>query len=212
MDHFDIDSTQDTRRDEQLSRLVDLGVHSLSAHTVDAFMALGRGIELEPDGVVVVHPSLVAASVLAPLLSREARPGFVVEDMTDLDEFRPVDGLNVPDASLYSIGPVDRGDDMRNWRPHEALAEITARGRRPLTVSEGISWLLQQPEQLEPNFCFMTIGSRKHKPRGLDARTPAIWISNGAGRDGSERRGAPKVGWCWAGNRHTWLGFASTAR
>ena len=30
------------------------------------------------------------------------------------------------------------------------------------------------------------------------------------GRDGSERRGAPKVGWCWAGNRHTWLGFAST--
>ncbi|WP_432487867.1 DUF5701 family protein [Kineococcus sp. SYSU DK018] len=25
------------------------------------------------------------------------------------------------------------------------------------------------------------------------------------------RRGAPKAGWCWAGNRHTWLGFASTA-
>ncbi|WP_244305614.1 DUF5701 family protein, partial [Kitasatospora cheerisanensis] len=24
-----------------------------------------------------------------------------------------------------------------------------------------------------------------------------------------ERRNAPKVGWCWAGNRHTWLGFGS---
>ena len=81
-------------------------------------MALGRGIELGPDGVVVVHPSLVACSVLAPLLSREAKPGFAVEDMTDLDEFRPVDpGLNVPDVLLYSIGPVDRGDDMRNWSP-----------------------------------------------------------------------------------------------
>jgi len=45
----------------------------------------------------------------------------------------------------------------------------------------------------------------------LDSRTPAIWISNGTGRDGAANRGAPKVGWCWAGNRHTWLGFASAA-
>ncbi|MDN6533090.1 MAG: DUF5701 family protein, partial [Yaniella sp.] len=33
---------------------------------------------------------------------------------------------------------------------------------------------------------------------------------NGTGRDGSANRGAPKVGWCWVRNRHTWLGFAST--
>ncbi|MCT1997492.1 DUF5701 family protein [Brachybacterium muris] len=26
-----------------------------------------------------------------------------------------------------------------------------------------------------------------------------------------ERKGAPKVGWCWANNRHTWLGFGSAA-
>ncbi len=70
--------------------------------------------------------------------------------------------------------------------------------------------MLQQPDRLEPNKCFMTIGSRKPTARGLDARTPAIWISGGTGRDGVARRGAPKVGWCWAGNRHTWLGFAST--
>jgi hypothetical protein len=58
----------------------------------------------------------------------------------------------------------------------------------------------------------MTIASRLQKPNGrLDARTPAIWFSNGTGRDGPERRNAPKVGWCWAGNRHTWLGFASAA-
>ncbi len=58
----------------------------------------------------------------------------------------------------------------------------------------------------------MTIGSRRRKPEGsLDARTPALWISNGTGRDGPANRNAPKVGWCWAGNRHTWLGFASAA-
>jgi hypothetical protein len=98
---------------------------------------------------------------------------------------------------------------MRNWSPNEALPAILARGRTPLTVNEGISWLLQEPKVLEANHCFMTIGSRRPRGATLDARTPAIWISNGTGRDGPARRRAPKIGWCWAGNRHTWLGFAS---
>ena len=49
------------------------------------------------------------------------------------------------------------------------------------------------------------------KPGQAPSRTPAIWISRGTGRDGAARRHAPKVGWCWAGNHHTWLGFASAA-
>lgn len=149
------------------------------------------------------------ASRLALELSRGGKPGFVVEDMTDLDEFVPIAGLQLPEAP-YAIEDVDRGDDLRNLSPAEAYAELAARGRRPLTVNEGISWLLQHPERLEPNFCFMTIASRKPRGSGLDARTPAIWISSGTGRDGRDRRGAPKVGWCWHNNRHTWLGFAST--
>jgi hypothetical protein len=99
---------------------------------------------------------------------------------------------------------------MRNWSPDEALPAITGAGRTPLTVTEGLHWLVQHPAVLERNVCFMTIGSRLAKPSGaLDARTPAIWLSNGTGRDGVARRHAPKVGWCWAGNRHTWLGFAT---
>jgi hypothetical protein len=101
---------------------------------------------------------------------------------------------------------------MANWSPNEALPAILEAGRTPLTLIEGIHWLLQRPEVLERNHCFMTIGSRLRKPNGtLDARTPAIWLSNGTGRDGKVNRDAPKVGWCWAGNRHTWLGFASAA-
>ncbi|WP_238695248.1 DUF5701 family protein [Ornithinimicrobium flavum] len=49
------------------------------------------------------------------------------------------------------------------------------------------------------------------RPGTLDTRVPALWISNGTGRDGQERKDAPKVGWCWAGNHHTWLGIASVA-
>ena len=93
-----------------------------------------------------------------------------------------------------------------------ALPAILAAGRTSLTLSEGIHWLLLRPGVLEPGRCFMTIGSRLRKTDGsLGARAPALWISNGTGRDGPQNRNAPKVGWCWAGNRHTWLGFASAA-
>lgn len=130
----------------------------------------------------------------------------------DLADFVPIGGVVVPDRPLYVIRAVERGDEMGNWSPTDALPAILSRGRSPLTISEGISWLLQEPDKLERNRCFMTIGSRAAKGAALDTRTPAIWISNGTGRDGKENRGAPKVGWCWEGNRHTWLGFASTSR
>lgn len=194
----------------QVEWLVGLGVHDLAGTTPARLRALAP-TTADAAAIVVVHPELVPASRLAPLLSRDDKPGFVVEDMTDLDAFVPRADVEVPEAPLYVVADVDRGDDMRSWSPDEALPEIVSRGRTPLTISEGISWLLQQPARLEPNSCFMCIGSRKPKGRGLDARTPAIWISGGTGRDGRGRRGAPKVGWCWAGNRHTWLGFASAA-
>jgi len=54
----------------------------------------------------------------------------------------------------------------------------------------------QHPELLERNHCFSLAGSR----RG-DRRVPALWIS----------RNAPKLGWCWEGNPHDWLGCASAA-
>lgn len=198
----------------QLERLVELGVPALAGLSPEEFRDLGRDLPALPDTFLVVHPSLVPAGALAPLLSRSGKPGFVVEDLTDLDRFVPIPTVEVPDRPLYLVAGPDRGDDLLDWSPDEALPELTGRGRTPFTISEGISWLLQQPERLEPNRCFMCIGSRTSNARGrLDARTPAIWISGGTGRDGKERKNAPKVGWCWAGNRHTWLGFGSaTAR
>lgn len=206
------DPAAQTAQTAQTARLVDLGVHTLAGLDATAFADLVPDAPAG-DAVLVVSPSLVPAADLAPLLALDGRRGFVVEDLTDLADFVPIEGERLPDAPLYWVTDLERGDEMSSWSPDEALPAIRERGRHPLTVSEGISWLLQEPEQLERNRCFMTIASRKPKAKGtgLDARTPALWISNGTGRDGAARKGAPKVGWCWAGNRHTWLGFASAA-
>jgi Family of unknown function (DUF5701) len=192
----------------QAERLVELGVPGIAGW--DAADLRTEAARLPAGALLVVSPAVVPVSALAPLLDRDGRPGFVVADMTDVDAFGPV--VEVPDAPVYGVLGLDRGDAMANWSPDEALPAIAAAGRTPLTLAEGLHWLLQCPAVLERNRCFMTIGSRLRRPDGrLDARTPALWISGGTGHDGAERKGAPKVGWCWAGNRHTWLGFASAS-
>lgn len=196
--------------DAQVDRLVSLGV--LDVAGLDAHAVRDAVARVDVSGLLVVDRRLAPPSVLAPLLRLGERPGFVVEDMTDVDDFAPLDGLDVPDAPVHVLLGPDRGDDLANWSPEEALPELGARGRSPLLLTEGLHWALQTPEVVERNRCYMTIGSRLRKPGGAyDARTPAVWISLGTGRDGRERRGAPKVGWCWWRNRHTWLGFASAA-
>ncbi|WP_029391866.1 DUF5701 family protein [Streptomyces xiaopingdaonensis] len=197
----------------QAERLIELGVHEpagLSAVELRTFAAAAEAPAGGDGALLAVHPDHVPASALAPLLRRGDKPGFVVTDMPDVDLFAPLDTVAVPDAPLYLLTDLDRGDHMANWSPNEALPALTAEARAPLLLTEGIHWVLQQSAVLERNHCFMTVGSRLRKADGvLDARTPALWISNGTGRDGRERRNAAKVGWCWAGNRHTWLGFAS---
>ncbi len=194
----------------QAERLIELGVHEIAGIAADDVRAFAEKAGADDDVLLVVHPDSAPASALAPLLRRDDKPGFIVTDMRDVDAFVP-SGIELPDSPLYFVTGIDRGDHMSNWSPEEALPALTEAGRTPLALAEGIHWVLQQPSVLERNRCFMTIGSRLRKANGaLDARTPAIWISNGTGRDGRERRDAPKVGWCWWGNRHTWLGFAST--
>ncbi|WP_274911696.1 DUF5701 family protein [Streptomyces sp. WZ-12] len=201
--------------DAQAERLIGLGVHEIAglpAAEVRAFAATVASRAGDEGALLAVHPDRAPASALAPLLRHGGKPGFVVVDMPDVDHFAPLATLPLPDAPLYLLTNPDRGDHLANWSPNEALPALTADARTPLLLTEGIHWVLQQPAVLERNHCFMTIGSRLPKPNGtLDARTPALWLSNGTGRDGRERRNAPKVGWCWAGNRHTWLGFASAS-
>ncbi|MGH3131815.1 MAG: DUF5701 family protein, partial [Gaiellaceae bacterium] len=73
---------------------------------------------------------------------------------------------------------------------------IVPENRSPMTIDEGIALLIHNPEVLETKNCFSLLGSRCG-----DRRVTAMWISGGK----------PRLGWCWAGNPHTWLGSASCA-
>jgi hypothetical protein len=195
----------------QAERLIALGVHDTANLSADQL----REVTIQPQSeaaLLVVHPDVAPASAVAGALSVNGKPAFVVSDLSDVDEFTPIPSAELPDAPVYLVRALDRGDAMANWSPDEALPAIDGAGRTPLALTEGLHWVLQQPEVLQRRHCFMTIGSRRRKKDGsLDSRVPAVWISNGTGRDGPGNRDAPKVGWCWAGNRHTWLGFASAA-
>lgn len=109
--------------------------------------------------------------------------------------YRPIAEVGPPPGRVHALLGVERGEEFCGVRPEEALPVILGRGRTPLTITEGVALVRACPALLEKNRCFMLSGSR----RG-DRRVPALWIS---GR-------SPKLGRCWDGNPHSWLGVAST--
>jgi len=94
----------------------------------------------------------------------------------------------------YLVFDVQRGEEFCDVVPLKAVEAIEERGRTPLSIEEGAALVTHFPELLAKNKCFELAGSRNG-----DKRVPALWIS----------QGAPKLGWCWQGNPHTWLGMAS---
>ncbi|CUU53731.1 hypothetical protein Ga0074812_101229 [Parafrankia irregularis] len=150
--------------------------------------------------VLVVSEELVRAEDIVPLLTLSGRADAGTVDRNHgeggLAPYRPLPILNLPRSDVYLLTDVERGEEFRGIRPADALPAVLERRRTPLTIHEGIALVTHFPEVLEKNNCFMLSGSR----RG-DRRVPAMWIS---GR-------APKLGWCWEGNPHTWLGTASAA-
>jgi len=210
----ELDSELDRELDRQVGVLVAKGYPDLAGMSTVDFVALfdpvrraartaGLPGRLDPTPsrvrfVLVVGPALVRAEDLVPLttLAGGTAPGVVDRNHGDseLAGYRPLPVLGVPDAPAYLLVDVERGEELCGVRPADALPTILDLGRTPLTIHEGIALVTQFPAVLEKNRCFMLAGSR----RG-DRRVPAIWISGKA----------PKLGWCWDGNPHTWLGTAS---
>ena len=141
---------------------------------------------------VVVLPDLPVVEVLGAVHT-VGGTGFTTMDAEDLARFRPLPELDVP-TTPYLLRDVDPGPDTLNLPPSEALPRITATGRSPLTVAEGLSVLVSDPGVLRSRNCFSLLGSRAG-----DKRVPALWVS--------ARR--PRLGWCYQGAPHTWLGSAS---
>jgi hypothetical protein len=119
--------------------------------------------------------------------------GFSTMTPEDLARFGPIEDIDVPCAA-YDLLDIDTGSSTRGIAPAEALAQVSSAGRSPLTIAEGIALVAAHPEVLRKNHCFYLAGSSAG-----DRRVPALWLSGGR----------PRLGWCWAGNPHTWLGMAS---
>lgn len=152
----------------------------------------------EPDAVSLVFPRRLARmeQVITRLhLAEGKKPGIFDTNFEDPDRYGPVDP-DVPLDRPYLVTGFEPGIEYRNLPPDQALTDITDRGRLPLTIEEGLAVFLHDPETLQRNACWSLAGSR----RG-DRRVPALWIS----------ANAPKLGWCYAGAPHTWLGTASIA-
>lgn len=146
--------------------------------------------------LLVLPRSVLPAAAGFAALRWHDRPGSLAKGMDDLDRFAPIDGVDVPDG-LYAAVEVWRGDEHRGRTPEAAMADFAAQGRSPLTLEEGLALVSAHPEALEANHCFQTPGSRAG-----DRRVPGLWIGGRAAR----------LGFCWAGNHHSWLGVASCGR
>ena len=88
---------------DQAERLVALGVHDLAGLAADDLRDLAASAD--GDGLLVTH---APPSALAPLLRHAGKPGFVVEDMTEVVEFYRMSGevdyllrVVVPDIAAY---------------------------------------------------------------------------------------------------------------
>ena len=187
----------------QVDRLVALGYPALAGLDESGFRSLVDPLadvaaRANDPLVLVVTRDLVRPEDTVPLLTLagSTKPGRVDRNHAegDLATYDPLPELQVPLTSAYLLVDVHRGEEFCGVRPEDALPVIRSRGRTPLTIDEGIALVTQVPALLESNKCLMLSGSRRH-----DRRVPALWIS--------ER--APKLGWCWDGNPHTWLGVAS---
>ncbi len=174
--------------DRQIHNFASRGYEIPPAEDLKRLRAKALGdflLVLAADAEQAVAQTTLAGKAKPGRLDRNYKPG-------EPKNFVPV--VEVPNAKAYLVFDVDRGEEFRNVRPEDAVAAITARGRTPLTIAEGLALVTHRPQLLEKNKCFMLAGSRCG-----DRRVPALWISEGA----------PKLGWCWAGNPHTWLGTAS---
>jgi hypothetical protein len=189
--------------ERQLGNLVAKGYPDLAGLDEAAFLKhvspLGKKLPEMNDGarisfVIVIRSELVPTERAMPRVELNGKEGFVGMYPTGPTEYGATDDVRIPEGSAYLVADVDTGAETRNVTPDDAIDTIRSAGRSPLTIDEGVAVLTHFPDVLETRNAFSILGSR----RG-DRRVPAMWISGGK----------PRLGWCWAGNPHTWLGSAS---
>ena len=195
--HPAFDPRAELRR--QTDVLVDEGYPALAGLAEDAFRARVTPLEQRlPDEpfVLVVTGALVPLPALVEGTRLGSKRGFTTMQADDIEAFRPTADVRVPDSPVYLLTDVDTGRDTLGVTPDDALPRILAAGRTPLTLDEGLAVVTQHPQWLRERNCFEMLGSRAG-----DKRVTGLWVS----------KGAPRLGWCWGGNPHSWLGMATAS-
>jgi hypothetical protein len=147
--------------------------------------------------LLVVSGAWLAPEVAMAEVVAKGRPGRVEMTPTTPADYRTIDEVEVPEAPAYLLLDVDTGADLQDVRPEDALVELRRRGRTPLTIDEGVALILQEPTVLADRNAYSLLASRQPGSQ----RVPAVWTSFKA----------PRLGWCWDRNPHTWLGSASAS-
>lgn len=188
--------------DRQVDNLLTKGYPALAGLSAPAFLALltplrDRLVAVADDDadiafVIVMRTELVAAMSLIELRGKK---GFTSMAADDIAKFTATEDVDVPDDLAYLVSGVTTGQDTLNVTPDKALPTILADGRSPLTLDEGVAVITHFPEIMRTHNCFSLLGSRAG-----DRRVTAVWVAKG---------GLPRLGWCYAGAPHTWLGSAS---
>ena len=199
-------ATYDQELDRQLATLISHDYPALAGLDSDGFTALVERLRpflsevtARDDAalpfLLVVRHELVPTVPAVELFRVKNKAGWT--DMADeIDGYVPIEGVEVPDALVYLLTDVSTGPETLGVRPQDALPMIRTAGRTPLTVDEGVALVTQLPTSLTDLNAFQAVGSRAG-----NKRIPSFWMS----------KGAPRLGWCWDGNPHTWLGSASAA-
>ena len=183
--------------DRQVDRYVDAGAPAAAGLSETAFRDRLRPLaDAVPAGdalfAVVLPPGLVPPLALVAALRLKGKPGYSSMTVEEVDAFRPA--VDVP-AGPYLAVDLDSGPETHGVSPDDALPRLVARGRSPLTHEEGLALVLQHPDVLVDRNCFEMLGSR-----ATSRRVTGLWVMKG---------GRPRLGWCWWGAPHTWLGMAS---
>lgn len=145
---------------------------------------------------VLVLPDLDPRAAM-PLTRQGEAAGYVDLNPVEPSAFLPVQPQAIPGHAYLAID-VDTGAATLGVAPTDAARVLAEAGRHPLTIAEGIATLLLNPGLLRRANAYQMLASRDGS-----RRIPSLWVT---------QSGAPRLGWCWAGNPHSWLGAASCAR
>lgn len=148
--------------------------------------------------VIILNQENLQYQKLMGQLSHKGHDGYVEMTPKNPEDFRNISSLAIPDADFYVLWDVDTGTSILNFSPSDSMEVLKSAEREPLTMNEGLFCALAVPELLTDKLrfnCIQMPGSRIED----DQRVPSIWLS----------KGAPRLGWCWFGNIHTWLATVS---